>query len=362
MWAWEIVSDGGVDALALNERPMPQPGPGQVLVKIRASSVNYRDLATIEAPVSRNLAYPLIPNSDAAGEIAAVGDGVDDLAIGDRVTSCFFQDWEAGPISASAMASALGGARQGVLADHAVLGAKGVIKAPEHLSWTEAATLPCAALTAWHALTEPAPLRPGETVLLLGTGGVSVFAQQFCNLFGVRTIVTSSSDEKLEKMRGLGAAETINYRQETDWDARVMALTGNIGADRVIEVGGPGTLQKSINAVRVGGVIGLIGILTGVEGQIAPTAIMRKSILLKGVYVGSREMFAQMNRAIALHQLKPVIDEAFDFADARSAYRRMRSASHFGKLAIALTRRRPPPRRGRSFDLKPNTPDISNRG
>jgi len=334
MRAWEIVSDGGVDALALNERPLPEPGHGQVRIRIRASSVNYRDLSTIEDPVSRKLPYPTVPNSDGAGEVDAVGPGVTGFSVGDRVMGCFFQAWEAGPISAAAMASALGGALPGVLAEYVVLDAAGVIAMPAHLSFAEAATLPCAALTAWHALTLPRPVSPGETVLLLGTGGVSVFAQQFCVLMGARTIVTSSSDDKLERMRALGANETVNYRTDPDWEQTVLDLTGGIGADRVVEVGGPGTLQKSITAARVGGIVGLIGILTGVQGSVAPTDIMRKSITLRGIYVGSRQMFAEMNRAIDLHGLKPVIDETFAFEDGREAYRRMRQASHFGKLVI----------------------------
>ncbi len=334
MRAWEIQSDGGVDALALNERGTPEPGPGEVLVRVHASSVNYRDLSTIEDPVSRNLPYPTVPNSDAAGEVVAFGDGVDGIKPGDRVASCFFQDWQAGPISAEAMASALGGSRPGVLAEHVVLDAHGVIRVPDHLSWAEAATLPCAALTAWHALTLPRPVSPGETVLLLGTGGVSVFAQQFCRMMGAKTIVTSSSDEKLERMRTLGAGETINYRQTPEWDASILELTNNGGVDRVVEVGGPGTLQRSINAVRVGGIVGLIGILTGVAGEVSPTSIMRKSITVRGIYVGSRQMFAEMNRAIAQHELRPVIDQAFDFTDARAAYHAMRGAGHFGKLVV----------------------------
>lgn len=334
MRAWEIVSDGGVDALALNERPLPEPGHGQVRVRIRASSVNYRDLSTIEDPVSRKLPYPTVPNSDGAGEVDAVGPGVSGFSVGDRVMGCFFQAWEAGPISAAAMASALGGALPGVLAEYVVLDTHGIIAMPAHLSFAEAATLPCAALTAWHALTLPRPVSPGETVLLLGTGGVSVFAQQFCAILGARTIVTSSSDDKLERMRALGANETVNYRANPDWEKAVLELTDGVGADRVVEVGGPGTLQKSITAARVGGIVGLIGILTGVQGSVAPTDIMRKSITLRGIYVGSRQMFAEMNRAIDLHGLKPVIDETFAFEDGREAYRRMRQASHFGKLVI----------------------------
>ncbi len=335
MRAWEIVSGGGVDTLNLTERPSPVPGPGQVQVRMNANSINYRDLATVEDPVSRKLPFPTVPNSDGAGVVTAVGEGVS-LAPGDRVTSCFFAAWTAGEISAAAMASALGGARQGVLAEEVVLSEKGVIRTPDHLTDAEAATLPCAALTAWHALTLPRPVTAGETVLLLGTGGVSVFAQQFCTMMGVRTIVTSSSDDKLARMTALGADMAVNYRTNPDWDAEVLALTGGKGVDRVVEVGGPGTFDRSVNAVRVGGIIGLIGILTGAAGQASPTAIMRKSITVRGIYVGSRAMFADMNRAIIAHRLKPVIDRHFAFEDAKAAYHTMRGAGHFGKLVINI--------------------------
>jgi NADPH:quinone reductase-like Zn-dependent oxidoreductase len=336
MRAWQIVSDGGVDGLALGERAIPDPGHGQVVIKVNASSINYRDLTTIEDPVSRGLPFPTVPNSDAAGEVAAVGAGVEAFKVGDRVTSCFFEDWVDGEISEAAMNSALGGARQGVLAEYVVLDQSGVIRAPGHLSDEQAATLPCAALTAWHALTRPAPVLPGETVLLLGTGGVSVFAQQFCTLFGAETIATSSDNAKLERMSALGAAHTINYRETPEWDQAVKDLTGGRGVDRVVEVGGPGTLERSISAVRVGGRIQLIGTLTGPANRIVPTLLMRKSISLRGIYVGSRAMFAEMNRAIEAHRLEPVVSEIFPFEQASSAYHRMRKATHFGKMVISL--------------------------
>lgn len=258
------------------------------------------------------------------------------LKEGDRVTSCLFEKWVAGEISASVMASALGGARQGVLAEEVILPEDGVIPTPASLTDEEAATLPCAALTAWHALTLPRQVKAGETVLLLGTGGVSVFAQQFCTMLGARTIVTSSSDYKLEKMKALGASKVINYRMNPEWDTVVLELTGGSGVDRVVEVGGPETFDRSVNAVRVGGIIGLIGVLTGVSGATNPTPIMAKSITVKGIYVGSRAMFTDMNRAIEAHNLKPVIDQTFDFKDARSAYHAMRGAGHFGKLVIKM--------------------------
>jgi NADPH:quinone reductase-like Zn-dependent oxidoreductase len=336
MRAWEIVSDGGVDALALNDRAMPGPGPGQVLIQVHASSINYRDLTTIEDPVSRNLPYPTVPNSDAAGEVVAIGDGVDGFSVGDRIATCFFEAWPDGTITPAAMASALGGARQGVLAEHVVLNADSVVPVPAHLDWRQAATLPCAALTAWHALTEPEPIAAGDTVLLLGTGGVSVFAQQFCRAMGARTIVTSSSDAKLQRMRDLGAAETVNYRETPDWESTVLEMTDGAGVDRIVEVGGPGTLQKSLEAVRVGGHIALIGLLAGAQATVAPLSIMRKSISVRGIYVGSRRQFLDMNKAITEHHIEPVVDQTFAFDDARAAYHRMRGAEHFGKLVIDM--------------------------
>jgi len=335
MQTWEIVSGDGVDALKLVERETPIPGPGQVRVRMNANSINYRDLITIEGAGARKLPFSIVPNSDGAGVITAVGEGVK-LKEGDRVTSCFFEEWVAGEISAPVMASALGGARQGVLAEEVILPEDGVIHTPAGLTDEEASTLPCAALTAWHALTLPRPVKAGETVLLLGTGGVSVFAQQFCTMMGARTIVTSSSDDKLEKMKSLGAGEVINYRTNPEWDAAVLELTGGSGVDRVVEVGGPGTFDRSVNAVRVGGIIGLIGVLTGMSGATNPTSIMRKSITVRGIYVGSRAMFGDMNRAIEAHNLKPMIDQTFDFKDARSAYHAMRGAGHFGKLVIKM--------------------------
>ena len=335
MQAWEIISGDGVDALNLNEREIPIPSLGQVRVRMNANSINYRDLITIEGAGARKLPFPTIPNSDGAGVVTAIGKGVK-LQEGDRVTSCFFEEWTAGEIGASIMASALGGARQGVLAEEVVLPEHGVIPTPTSLTDEEAATLPCAALTAWHALTLPRPVKAGETVLLLGTGGVSVFAQQFCSIMGARTIVTSSSDDKLEKMKALGASEIINYQTNPEWDAITLELTGGSGVDRVVEVGGPGTFDRSVNAVRVGGIIGLIGVLTGISGATNPTPIMAKSVTVKGIYVGSRTMFADMNRAIETHKLKPVIDQIFDFKDARSAYHTMRGAKHFGKLVIKM--------------------------
>lgn len=334
MRVWQIVGDGGIDALEPAERPSPDPGPGQVRVRVRANSINYRDLSTVRAPSQRGVSFPRIPNSDGAGEVTAIGAGVSGIAPGDRVAGCFFQDWASGGISAAAMASAQGGPIDGMLAEEVVLNARGVVPVPAHLDHAEAATLPCAALTAWNALVEKGGLRAGETVLLLGTGGVSIFALQFCALAGARAIVTSKSDAKLDRARAMGAWRTINYAETPGWAEAAKQLTGGAGVDHVVEVGGGGTLAQSIDAVRIGGHIAVIGVLS--QGTVDPTPILRKSIRLNGIYVGSRAMFLDMNAAIEAGGLKPAIDRRFAFADAPDAYRCMEAAGHFGKIVIEV--------------------------
>ena len=334
MKVWQIVGEGGIDALELAERPSPEPGPGQVRVRVRANSINYRDLSTVRAPAQRGFAYPRVPNSDGAGDVTAVGPGVPGIAEGDRVAGCFFQNWAAGGISAAAMASALGGALDGMLAEEVVLNAEGVVPIPANLDYAEAATLPCAALTAWNALVEKGGLKAGDTVLVLGTGGVSIFALQFCALAGARAIVTSKSDDKLARARDMGAWRTINYARTPDWAGAAREMTGGAGVDHVVEVGGGGTLAQSIEAVRIGGRIAMIGVLT--QGTVDPTPMLRKSIRLDGIYVGSRAMFLDMNAAIEAGGMKPAIDRRFAFDDAREAYRCMEAAGHFGKIVIEL--------------------------
>ena len=334
MKAYEICGPGGVDALVLSERPEPAPGPGQIKVRVHASSINYRDLVTIEDPLARKLALPLIPNSDSAGEVVEVGSEVTRFKVGDRVIPSFFQRWISGEITLDGMTSALGGSLEGVLCEYSVFDETGVVRIPEHLSYVEAATLPCAGLTAWHALVTCGQIKAGDTVLLLGTGGVSIFALQFCILHGARVIITSSRDEKLSRAKEMGAWETINYGDYPDWQKEVHALTNNIGVDHVVEVGGAGTLERSIESTRVGGNIYLIGILA--QGEINPTALMRRSGHLHGIYVGSRTMFEDMNRAIEIAALKPLVDQTYNFSDARLAYHSMRAKNHFGKLVITL--------------------------
>ena len=334
MQAWQIQTTDGIDGLKRAALSLPDPGPGEVRVRLRANSVNYRDLSVVSDPAARGIALPRIPNSDGAGEVLAVGAGVSDFAPGDRVAGCFFQNWIDGPCTAEAMASAMGGEIDGVLAEEANLKAGGLVKIPEHLSFAEAATLPCAALTAWRALVAVGRLKAGDTVLLLGTGGVSIFALQFATLMGARVVITSSSDEKLARARELGAWQTVNYRQTPDWEKPVLEMTGGRGVDLTVEVGGAGTLEKSIAATRIAGTIGFIGVLAG--GQVNPRPIMSKSLTVQGIYVGSRNLFRDMNRAIAASGLRPVIDRTFAFEEAPEAYRAMRSAGHFGKLVIEI--------------------------
>jgi NADPH:quinone reductase-like Zn-dependent oxidoreductase len=333
MKAYQIQTAAGIDGLKLVDLPEPKPSVGQVLIRVRATSLNYRDTAVASGKYPGQ-ALPVIPLSDGAGEVVAIGEGVSRVKVGDRVAGIFFQDWIAGKLTREKIKSALGGAINGMLAEYTVLNQDGVVILPEHLSYEEGATLPCAAVTAWQAVHQGG-LTAGETVLLLGTGGVSIFALQFAKILGAKVIITSSSDEKLAKAKQLGADETINYRTCPDWEKKVYELTQKQGVDQVIEVGGAGTLEKSLKSAAVGGRISLIGILAG-AGEVNHTQILMKSINVQGIYVGSREMFEAMNRAIALHRIKPIIDRVFPFNEALDAYRYLQSGSHFGKVVIQL--------------------------
>ena len=332
MKVWEI-QQFGIENLALSEREEPKPAANEVLVRIQAASLNYRDLMMVKGFYNPKLKTPLIPFSDGAGEIVAVGENVRKWKTGDRVCPIFMQGWTGGEISFEKAKTALGGDVDGVLREFAVFHENGLVRIPEHLSFEEAATLPCAAVTAWNALAVSGSLRAGDTVLTQGTGGVSVFAAQFARIFGAKIISTSSSDEKLQKVKEIGAAETINYKNTPDWDRAVLALTGKKGVDHIVEVGGAGTLAKSLNAVRTGGHIALIGVLSG-AGEVNPVSILMKAIKLHGIFVGSREMFEAMNRAIEINKLKPVIDKTFSFGQTREALKYMESAGHFGKIVI----------------------------
>jgi NADPH:quinone reductase-like Zn-dependent oxidoreductase len=335
MRAYRIHEAKGPGSLTLDNLPEPEAGPGRVVVKVRAASLNYRDLLVIKGSYSRNLPLPLVPLSDGAGEVAEVGPGVTRFKAGDRVAGCFFSNWDDGPLDDRAAKSALGGAVDGMLAERVSLPESGLVKVPEHLTDEEASTLPCAALTAWHALMEGGGLKAGQTVLVQGTGGVSLFALQFARMAGARVIATSSSDAKLAKARELGASDGINYKTTPDWDVAARNLTEGVGVDHIVEVGGAGTLPRSMKAVRMGGHIALIGVLSQGGGlEIFP--LLMKNIRLQGIYVGSRAMFEAMNRAIALHKLRPVIDRVFPFDQAVAAYQHLESGTHFGKVVIRV--------------------------
>jgi len=334
MKAYEIRDAFGIDALTLSDRPDPAPAPGQVLVKTRAISLNFRDLLVVKGDYNRKLPLPIVPCSDCAGEVAAVGDGVTRVKTGDRVAGIFMQTWIDGDLSESKARSALGGGAGGVLADTVLLHENGLVPIPAHLSFLEAATLPCAAVTAWHALITEGRLAPGDAVVTLGSGGVSLFALQFARLAGARVIATSSSDDKLSKLRALGASDGINYKTIPAWDKRVRELTG-AGASHIVEVGGSGTLPQSMKAVRMGGTISLIGNVAG-HGDVNPVPLLMKNVRLQGIFVGSREMFEAMNRAIVTHELRPVVDRVFPFVEAREAMRYMESGMHFGKICIEV--------------------------
>jgi len=329
----EIQNSFGLDSLHLADRPDPKPGPGQVLLRMKAWSLNYRDLMVIKGQYNPRLKFPLVPLSDGAGTVVEVGAGVTRVKVGDRVAGAFMPGWVEGKLTDAKAKTALGAGLDGLLAEYAVLPAEGVVPVPQHLSDEESATLPCAAVTAWNALVAAGDIKAGETVLIQGTGGVSLFALQFARLSGAGVIATSSSDAKLARVLQMGASNGINYKTNPDWEKKVLELTGGVGVDHVVEVGGAGTLPRSLRAVRMGGTISLIGVLAGV-GEVNPLPVLMKGVRVQGIFVGSREMFEAMNRAIALHQLKPVVDRVFPFSQAREALKHLESASHFGKIVI----------------------------
>ncbi len=335
MKVWQVAREWSIEGMQLVEQPEPEPGPGQITVRIRAASLNYRDLLTVQGKGGAHQ-LPLIPFSDGAGEVAAVGSGVTGISVGERVCPMFFPSWLDGGPSAGNRRLALGGTRPGVLQQLMLLDAAGISRIPDHLSFVEAATLPCAALTAWRALFDEAVVRPGQTVLVQGTGGVSIFALQFAKLAGATVIVTSSSDEKLERARALGADHTINYRDIRDWGKAAAAWAGG-GVDHVVEVGGKDTFQQSIDASKVGGSILVIGVLSGFSQEIAMPSIFGKNLRIFGLSVGSRRMFQDMVSAIGRHRLKPVVDRTFDFHAVPEALKLMQAGGHFGKIAIEFS-------------------------
>jgi NADPH:quinone reductase-like Zn-dependent oxidoreductase len=302
---------------------------------MKAWSLNYRDLLVVKGLYNPKLKLPFTPLSDGVGEVVSVGDGVTRVKVGDRVAGCFMQRWLAGEITDAGAKSALGGTIEGIAAEQVALHEDGVVRIPVHLSDEEAATLPCAALTAWNALVTQGQVKPGDSVLIQGTGGVSIFALQFARLLGARVIATSSSNAKLDRVKKLGASDGINYKERPHWEERVRELTSGVGVDHVVEVGGPGTFNQSLKAVRLGGRISLIGVLAA-KGDVNLMPILMKSIRVQGIFVGSREMFETMNRAIELHQLRPVVDRVIPFDEIKAALLYLESGAHFGKVAVRM--------------------------
>jgi NADPH:quinone reductase-like Zn-dependent oxidoreductase len=334
MKVWQIADHWSLQGLRIVEQPEPSPARGQIAIRMRAASLNYRDLLTVLGK-GGPFKLPLIPFSDGAGDVVAVGEGVTRVAVGDRVCPMFFQSWWDGKPTAANRRLTLGGTRPGILQECVILDAEGVTRFPQHLDYTEAATLPCAGLTAWRALMEEAGVRPGQTILIQGTGGVSVFSLQFAKMAGAKVIITSSSDEKLERAKALGADHTINYRNVPEWGKAAADWAGG-GVDCVLEVGGKDTFNQSIEAARVGGSVIVIGVLTGFKQQIAIPTLFSKNLRVIGLSVGSRKMFEDMSDAIVANHLKPIIDRIFPFAEVPKALQTMRDGGHFGKLAIAF--------------------------
>ena len=333
MRVWQVPSFG-IDSLELVDRATPQPGPGEVLVKIHAASLNYRDLMMVKGLYNPKMRLPRVPCSDGAGEVSAVGEGVAAWKPGDRVCGIFMQNWLDGPPTPARIKGALGGDIDGMLAEYVVLKETGVVRFPDHLSFEEAATLPCAAVTAWNALAA-GDAHPDSTVLIQGTGGVSIFALQFAKLKGSRVIGISSSEVKLQRACSLGLDKGLDYGETPEWDRWVMEQTNGEGADLVVEVGGVGTLPRSLRAVKMGGTIAQIGVLSGPAEPVPIPMILHKQVHIRGIYVGSRQNFEEMNKAIAAAKLGPVF-EAHPWTEAKRVFKEMESATHFGKLVLKV--------------------------
>lgn len=324
---------GGLDHLEVKEQASPgEPGPGEIRVRVHASSLNFHDYGVVSGRMPTEDGR--IPMSDGAGVVEAVGNNVEEFAIGDAVVSCFFPYWQDGPARVGDFTRVPGDGLDGYARQEVVRPASWFTHAPKNYSHAEAATLTTAGLTAWRALMVDGGLKPGDTILTLGTGGVSIFALQFAKTMGARVIATSSSDEKIERLKALGADHTLNYKREPEWGKRVKELTDGRGVDQVIEVGGPGTLPQSIDAVRIGGHISLIGVLTGRGGEIPTAKLMAKQARLQGLIVGSRMDQQEMVRGIEASDLHPVIDSRFPLDEIADAFRHEESGQHFGKICL----------------------------
>ncbi len=337
MRSWQIVDGFGLDHLKMNEMPQEKLGSQDVRIKVRACSLNYRDLMVVKGWYNPQQPLPLTPVSDGAGEVMEVGTDVKDFKVGDKVCGTFSQKWDAGRVCDLAQKYTLGGPINGMLSESIVLNQQGLIKFPSFLTFAEAATLPCAAVTAFNALTQESSFMPGDTVLIEGTGGVSLFALQFAQVLNLKTIVISSSNDKLGFSKKLGATHTINYAQCPEWHEQVLTLTDGQGVDGVVEVGGAKTINKAIASVKRGGVITVIGILSGTTEAFDLVPILMRQIRIHGVFVGPKTLFAAMNRVIEHSQIHPVIDRCFEFKDAPQAFDYLESGAHFGKVVINVS-------------------------
>jgi NADPH:quinone reductase-like Zn-dependent oxidoreductase len=334
MKTWRVAAGSRIDGLQLTEENARPVGPSDVRVRVRATSINYRDLMVLNGwyPVSTKEA--LIPGSDGAGDVIEVGSAVTRLKAGDRVATSFFPNWVEGRVAPTRIAGALGGGDAGTFTQELVLPDYALVKSPEHLDYAQAATLTCAGVTAWHALFHAGRIMPGNTVLLLGTGGVSIWALQLAKAAGARVIITSSSDAKLDKARALGADATINYTEVPEWGAEVRKLTHGEGVDLVLEVGGEKTVGQSLAAVRMQGTVAIIGGVSGFGGAINPRQLISAAIRVQGVYVGSRQMHEDLSRFVSVAGIKPVVDRSFGFTEAQDAFRYFEAGKHFGKVAL----------------------------
>ncbi len=335
MRCFQVEGSFGLDNLRLAQRPALQPGPGQVLLRVRAACLNFRDLLMVRGHYDPRLPLPLVPLSDGVGEVTALGQGVTRLALGDRVCPMFSPTWLAGEPDHESLRLTRGGTVSGMLAEEVLADAQAVVPVPPHLSDVEAATLPCAALTAWSALVTYGGIKAGDTVAVLGSGGVSVFALQIARMQGARVVATTSSEEKAERLRALGAEEVVNYRQETRWGRLLRRWSGG-GVDHVVEVGGAGTLAQSLDAVRPGGTVSLIGVLAGVREPLNVLPVLMKKVRVQGIFVGHRQGFEALCRAVDAHQLRPVVDRVFAFEEAPAAFAHLASGAHFGKVCLSF--------------------------
>ncbi|MFN7918808.1 MAG: NAD(P)-dependent alcohol dehydrogenase [Bryobacteraceae bacterium] len=335
MRAWQITDTFSIDGLKCNELPEQSPGAGQVTIRVRGVSLNFRDLLVAKGLYTKKLPLPLTICSDCAGEVIAAGAGATKFKPGDRVAAAFMPAWISGAVNEAVARSAMGAFAQGVLAEQVTLSEDALVRLPAYLTWEEAASLPCAGVTAWNALVVEGQIKQGDTALVQGSGGVSLFALQFARAAGAHVIAITSSDEKAARLRTLGANEVLNYVTAPDWEEAVRKLTGG-GVDHVVEIGGAATIGKSIRATRMGGRIALIGNRAAGQGDVNLTAALMKAIRIQGIFVGSREMFEAMNRSLELNRIKPVVDSAFEFERAQDALRHLEAAGHFGKVTVRV--------------------------